>query len=486
MAMKNTSSFLINPYPYYASGIQEDTIYPPVGLLYLAAVLERNGFSARVLDANVLKLSNHEVLKRIKKVKPEIVGISANVVLARAAKELAVMVKKKFPEIFIVMGGPIVSALPEDFLAVCDTVVLHEGEETFLELVERYHCQKKRSIFSLFGSIPGIAFKSKGKIFFTKPRNFINNLDDIPFPAYHLLEPDLGFYSSKSRARKIPVAPILTSRGCPFNCIYCNKSIFGHIFRARTPESVFGEIEYLVTKYGIRQIDILDDNFTLNQARAEKILDLIIKTKFDLALNCQNGIRADKLTSKLIKKMKQAGIFKVGIGIESGDPRILKIIKKDLNLKDVRKAIKDFRKIGIIVHGYFMLGLPGDTEHSMQKTIDFAKNVNPQVANFAIAIPFPGAELYSLIEKKGKFLVDIRRGISSGFFGSQVFYEIDEAKKETVCLFYRKAIREFYFRPQKILDIAMSIHSFPEFAWSFRSGLSLILSILKRPKYAFP
>jgi radical SAM superfamily enzyme YgiQ (UPF0313 family) len=184
--------------------------------------------------------------------------------------------------------------------------------------------------------------------------------------------------------------------------------------------------------------------------------------------------------------MKQAGIFKVGIGIESGDPRILKIIKKNLNLKDVRKAIKAFRKIGIIVHGYFMLGLPGDNERSMQKTIDFAKNVNPHVANFAIAIPFPGSELYSLIEREGRFLVDIRRGISSGFFGSQVFYEIDKTKKETVCRFYRKAIREFYFRPKKILDIAMSIRSFPEFVWSFKSGLSLILSILKRPRYAFP
>jgi radical SAM superfamily enzyme YgiQ (UPF0313 family) len=296
------NSFLINPYPYYASGIQEDTIYPPLGLLYLAAVLEKNGFSASVLDANVLKLSNYEVLKRIKKIKPEIVGISANVVLARAAKELAVMVKKRFPKAFIVMGGPIVSALPEDFLAVCDTVVLHEGEETFLELVKRYNCQGEKGVFSLFDPIPGIAFKSKGKIFFTKPRNFINNLDDIPFPAYHLLEPNIDFYSFKSRARKIPVAPILTSRGCPFNCIYCNKSIFGHIFRVRTPENVFAEVEYLITKYGIRQIDILDDNFTLDQARAEKILDLIIKAKFDLALNCQNGIRADKLTSKLIKK----------------------------------------------------------------------------------------------------------------------------------------------------------------------------------------
>ena len=157
----------------------------------------------------------------------------------------------------------------------------------------------------------------------------------------------------RTRSRKKPFAPIFTSRGCPFRCTFCNANIFGKTFRARSPENVIGEIDLLVKKYGVKQIDIIDDNFSENISRAEEIIDLIISRDYNLAINFQNGLRADKLTRGLIHKMKQAGVYKVGIGIESANAKIRIKIKKGLDLRHVENAIKWFREEGIITVGFF-------------------------------------------------------------------------------------------------------------------------------------
>ena len=284
----------------------------------------------------------------------------------------------------------------------------------------------------------------------------------------------------KCRARKLPVAPLLTSRGCPYNCIFCNKSIFGHTFRARSPENILQEVDHLINDFGVKQLDILDDNFTLDIKRAEKFLDMLIEKNYDLLINCQNCVRADGVTRELIHKMKLAGVFKVGIGIESGDKEILKKIKKQLDLERVKQVIKWFNEVNIVTYGFFMLGFPWDVPKTMQKTIDFAKESNPDIANFMITIPFPGTELYEYVIKNAKLLQKIEEGVFCGFYGNRVFFETNALKQEDVSKYFEKAYKEFYVRPKKIMELLLTPKSLDEFKWIIEASLVIFKSLLNK------
>lgn len=451
----------INPNPSYASGINEATIYPPIGLVSMSSFLNENGFDSRVIDANMLRMNDEKTLDIISSESPDIIGISANIVTAKATLQLCEKIKKEFKGKKLVCGGPQPSIAPEKFLTFAGIVVRGEGEQTVLDIAKGKKLSK----------IDGISFNKNGVIINNKPRKLIENLDELPFPNYDLLDPNLKKY--KGRAKRLPSAPILTSRGCPYQCIYCNKSIFGNIFRARSPENVLKEIEELMDKFEIKQLDILDDNFSLNPKRAEKICDMLIERDFDLIINCQNGIRADRVSRNLIHKMKLAKFFKVEIGVESGNKIILEKIKKQLDLNTVKKVVKWFREERIVVHTSFMLGLPWDTPETMQQTIDFAIELNPHIANFCITLPFPKTELYGYVKSNGTFLHNVDDGVSSGFY-DMVFYETDIVKKDEVLKYYKKAYKSFYIRPAKILDILKNISSFSELKWILEAALSTV------------
>jgi radical SAM superfamily enzyme YgiQ (UPF0313 family) len=315
-----------------------------------------------------------------------------------------------------------------------------------------------------------------GKLIQNEKEKLIKNLDNLPFPAYHLL-PKLKFY--ESRSRKTPVAPILTSRGCPYQCVYCNKSVFGSRFRKRSAENIITEIELLIKKFGVKQIDILDDNFTLDIAHAEQILDMIIGRKLGIYITFPNGLRADRLTRRIVRKMKQAGVYKVGIGIETGDTKIMKNIKKGLDLGKVVQAIRWLRKERITVFGFFMLGLPGETPKTMQKTIDFAIMANPHIANFAITVPMPNTELYEMIKNSGRFVKEEK--IEKGYYTIDGgYYELDNLRSKDVLQYQRKAYLNFYFRPKKIIDFIFQIKSYRELKWTIKTAIPLISGIFKK------
>jgi len=459
------SVLLVNPLPQYVKGInKEGSIYPPLGLAYIASVLEKFGHECEILDANVLRLENNNVLNFISSHNPGIIGIYSNIITAKSSLELLKKIKEEFKDKITVCGGPFPTVEPVVFLKHGDIVVRGEGEYKMLKIANG----------EKIGRISGISFKRNNKIIHNKSEKFISDLDSLPFPAYHLL-PKLKIY--RMRGRKSPAVPILTSRGCPYSCIYCTKSIFGSCFRARSPENVLKEIEFLINEFGAKEIDIFDDNFSLDMNRAEKICDAIIKNRYNIAINCQNGLRVDRMTKNLIKKLKDAGVFKVGIGIESGNEKILRTIKKQIHLKQVETVVKWFRDVGIIVYGFFMIGLPGDNPKTMQDTIDFAKRVNPDIANFMITMPIPGTELYNIVEKYGKFIHNIKFGSEYGFYGSNAFFEMGETKSEDVIRFYKKAYREFYFRPIKIFDLLSKCKSYGEIEWLFNSVFSLFQSV---------
>lgn len=458
---------LINPFPHYAKGINEATIYPPVGLAYIASMLEKFRHECEILDANILRMRNDEILNFISSHDPDIIGVYSNIVTVKSSLELLRSIKENFKDKITVCGGPIPTVDPHRFLNQSDIVVRGEGEYRMLKIVDGEKLEK----------IDGISFRHEEKFIDNTSYGFISDLDSLPFPAYHLL-PKLKLY--RMRARKMPVAPLVTSRGCPYSCIYCTKSIFGRTFRSRSPKNVMEEIDYLINAFGIKQIDILDDNFSLDVKRAEKICDMIIDSKYDIVINCQNGLRVDRLTKSLIQKLKRAGVFKVGIGIESGNEKILNVIKKQINLKQVENAIKWFKEIGIIVYGFFMIGLPGDNTKTMSDTINFAKRVNPDVANFMITVPVPGTELYDMVLKEGKFIQNINYGSEYGFYGGNVFFEMRKMKPGNVLIFYKKAYREFYLNPMKILELISKCKSSSEIGWFVNAIFSLSKGVVGR------
>ena len=465
--MKNI--LLINPYSKTISGVNRATIEPPLGLAYIASLLESKGHRCQIIDAQILCISAKDIISHIK-FKPDIIGISANIVTYPAALKVAEKLRSEFKDTFIILGGPYPSSLPEVALnnPYIDAVVIGEGELTMQEVVDKLEKGEEP-----FLNTEGLAYKYNGKIIFNNSRKLIEDLDILPYPAYHLL-PDLKIY--KSRARKLPVGQIFTSRGCPYQCIFCNKNIFGHKFRARNPLNVIGEIEWLIEKYKIKQLDILDDNFNFDLSRAKEIFKLIIERNYKLAINLQNGLRIDNIDNEFLDLMKESGVFKISLGIESTVPSIQKRIKKILDLNKVKYVIKEAQKRKIIVYANFILGLPGDTPQTMQETIKFAIDSSADIANFMIALPLPGTEMYEEIKTKGYFLVSIENGVEKGFYANQIFYELEDTKAKDVLRYYRKAYKNFYFRVEWIINSLKTIRSYGELLWFKDAIIELIKS----------
>ncbi len=456
-------------------GVNRATQTPPLGVAYLSGALLKHQFSCKVIDMAIQKASVSEVLNIIVQENPSVVGISANLFTGRSGIKLAQEIRTRFgnkPN--IVFGGAFPTSSPQKFLIEgrANAVVLGEGEATLLEIMRNL----KNGETGVFRDIPGIAYLEANEIKINPQRELEEKLDNLPFPAWGLF-PRLNLY--KTRSRKFPVAPLLTSRGCPFSCVYCSKDVFKSVFRKRSPENVIEEIDYLVKEFNVRQIDIMDDNFSMDRNRAEKTLDYIIARNYDLAINLQLGVRADSVDESLLKKMRRAGVYKIAFGVESGDPGVLKTIKKQLDLEKVLKSTILAKKAGLIVYGFFMFGLPGDTPESMKKTIDFALKMDPDIANFVITIPFPGTPLYNLVKSKGRFLIDSTDGLNVGFYANRVFYELGDLKEKDVLYFYKLAYKKFYFRLSKILKIFSNVRSFSEVNWIINTAFSLIKPLAK-------
>tara|TARA_B100000315_G_scaffold41491_1_gene36405 strand:+ start:25893 stop:27326 length:1434 start_codon:yes stop_codon:yes gene_type:complete len=462
---------LINPFPQSASGINEATIYPPIGLAYLASVLRNSNIKVKIIDANLMKLTSNQVLEMLVSENPDLIGISLNIITGKAGIDLARLIKERIKS-KVCLGGPLVSTNSEKILEIsqADIAVIGEGENTLLEI-----CKRKK-----FSKIKGIVWKSEdGCINNNGLPDLIDNLDTIPIPAYDLLPPFIKYHSM---ARKVPIGTIITSRGCPYNCSFCNHNIFGKKFRAFSPEYVIEEIKLLITQYGIKQLDILDDNFTLDIKRADRILDLIIENKFNLLINLQNGVRADRLTQSIVKKMKKAGVFKAGIGIETGSMQIMRDIEKDLDLHKASQAVDWFRKEGIITIGFFIIGFPTDTREIIEETINFAIKINPSIANFCILIPFPGTEIYFYMKRKNLLNENVDIGITTGFYQSKLYHRCLHLSYKEVYHLQTRAYRKFNFRIHKIVEILFQIRSVSELRWLVEASVQVIQNLFIKNK----
>lgn len=417
---------------------------PHVGVAYLAGSLLKNGHDVKVAD---LRVEPDEVVlyRNIRKFKPDLLGVTCVSLGYLNTYKLITRLKKKF-KIPIIIGGPHVATFREKVLkeSDADMAAIGEGEETLLDLIKNLP-QKK------LDNVKGLIWKKNKMVINNPPRPFIQDLDRIPFPAFHV------FPMKKYFDKKIP---IVTSRGCPGNCTYCMaKILLGQRFRPRSPENVLEEIEYWYRK-GYNFFEFNDDCFSADIKRAEKICDLMIKNNLQISWEIRNGIRVDRITPKLAKKMRNAGCRFVAFGVESADQEVLRLMKKGILLKQVKRAFKIMKKVGIGINAFFMIGTPGDTFKKFLKTYRFAESANPDEVRFYNTIPYPGTELFEWIKSNGKFLIpperylnEIERWEGKPVFETDNFSAEERAKafkmaeKLVMKKFFKKYFKFFYFIP---------------------------------------
>jgi len=448
---------LINPNPSQR-GLNLATMAPPIGLGYLASVLEGNGHRCSVIDAHLLGLSAPEIVAMIPP-SASAVGIYLNSFSYDSVRELASAVRRFRPAAKIIIGGPLPSSAPELVLRdiPCDGLIRGEGERALLAVMD--NLSRGREVFQ--GGVSGAAYLGRDRLPVLHPVERIRDLDSLPFPAYHLMPP-LRRYHSRSRRR--PAAPMVTSRGCAYDCTFCSKDVFRRVVTLRSPANVLAEVDHLVRDYGVRQIDIMDDNFAQDRQRLEEIVDGLIARDYGLAINIQNGIRTETLDEAVLKKMKRAGVYKLAFGIESADEELLRRHRKQVDLGRLEEVVKSARRLGLIVYAFIIIGLLGETEEGFERTLSFLKKLDFDAVNFCMAIPFPGTELHRMVAAEGRFLVDTARGLSAGYYDGTVFYEYGPYQAEDIRRRYRRAYREFY-NPKKQLKILLDIRSWSEFVW---------------------
>lgn len=383
---------LINPPSPNKSPFSTGEKLPPLGLAYLAAVLEEEGISVRIVDNYLLEKPISFIEQEVRSLSPEIVGVTCSSITYQQCIKICRSVKVVDPNVKIVTGGPHPTVMPESMLKHQDVdyVVQGEGEQTFLELVK-----------SILGGgkpdgIMGLIHRSnKGKIIRNPPRPFIENLDALPLPARHLLP--IEKYPRKIKFLDVsPVDSMNTSRGCPFSCAFCSVgSIWGRKYRFFSPRRTADEIGHLINQYGTRGIYFREDNFTVNKDRVFKICEEIRRRRLDLDWVCES--RVDLLSRKILANMKAAGCKAIWFGFESGSQRILNVLNKEITVEDSKKAVKLCKEVGIKVGGSFMIGIPGETPSDVKSTVKLAKQLNPDWCWFNIFVGIPTSKLYSKI-----------------------------------------------------------------------------------------
>jgi anaerobic magnesium-protoporphyrin IX monomethyl ester cyclase len=362
---------------------------PPLGLGYITAVLKRNRIETKIID---LSVENIDLSTYLSLEKPEIVGISSIVTSARRAHEIAKQSKSILPRSFVVMGGPYPSMMRDRLLTrqrEVDAAVVGEAEFTFLELVKRLQDGKR------LDAVEGLIFREDDRIRSNQMSNLIYPLDRIPYPAREELK--MPLYGENAGS-------IFTSRGCPQQCIFCSRPVFGRKWRGHSPEYVLKEIEYLMKEYEVSTLSVLDDNFTVDLTRAEKILDRIIAKKWKLAIYFWNGMRVDHMTKDLLLKLKKAGCTAINFGVESVDPDVLSFIRKGVSLNQIEQAIKLTHELGIIVNIFLMLGNPGDTAEAADKIKTFVEKVHVDGVHLSMATPLMGTKFWDWVETNGRWL----------------------------------------------------------------------------------
>ncbi len=476
--------------PYSGELVGKHPSFLPLGIAYIAAVLEEDGHRVEVLDLAVEKYDDaafQEIVcrgyHREESQRRETLGVQENsrkwdfigfTVVTPAVNQVYRLAKivKQHSHALIIAGGPHVTAIPDEPLTCgIDIIVRGEGEETVRELCRLLDQGEVSSL----NSMKGISYLNpqNGQLVHNPPREYIRNLDELPFPARHLFPPLDSYKGQPILGAKAPIGNLMTSRGCPYNCNFCYKATFGRNYRCRSMTNILDEWRELIERWHVREIAVFDDLFNAQPARAMKICDRIMKEGLVLPWSCPNGLRVDTATEELLRKMKAAGCYRVAFGVESGSQKILDTIGKHVKLQQIETAFINAKKSGLKTTAFLMLGNPGDTEETMQQTIDFSKKLGPDFAQFTIATPYPGTALYDIVRKEGKMLIEDWDGYDK--YDNAVFFDMEGIDKDLILNMQRKAYREFYLQPRYIASRLLTRDTYRYFGKSLKGLLKFVL-----------
>ena len=438
-------------------------VLPPLGIAYIAAMLEKYGHKVKIYDGIAEGGMIDDAVKLLNGC--DIVGLSVNSSFAYRAKETAKAIKEKDKDVLVAGGSAHANTVPLDILKdhQFDLSIIGEAEITFCELAESI--DKGKSIKDIKDEkiIKGMAYMDKDdRLFYTESRPLIQNLDDIPMPARHLLPMHL-YKMTEARSSRQPCHSMMTARGCPFPCTFCYQDLYKKTYRTHSPKRSVDEMELLKKEYGAREIAIWDEHFTLVKGRVIEICKEIKERGLDIPWSCVS--RLDGINEEMLKEMRSAGCEFIAYGVESGSERMLKVIKK-LETKDaMRKGFQMTKSAGIKIRGYFMLGLYDETLEDMQQTIDFAKELDPDVVGFTLWVPFPGTTDYKRAVEDGTYSgvpYWEKNNVPEFNFLDDPIYVPKGVTKEQLMKMHRKAYRSFYLRPKYIFKQFAEIRNYDD------------------------
>jgi radical SAM superfamily enzyme YgiQ (UPF0313 family) len=447
--------------------LTEEDPMPPLGLMYIGSYLKKHTtHEVKILDPQVEKWDFKILAEKVLNEKPDVVGITTMTFTLLDVITTIKEIKSALPNVKIALGGPHVHIYPEETIRMenVDFLVLGEGEETFRELLDNIKDKEKLK------NVVGLVFLDRhGNYVNTGIRPFNKNLDELPFPARELV-PYKKYYSSLGKVS--PVTTMFTSRGCPYQCIFCDRPHLGKNFRPRSAQNVVAEFEECA-RLGIKEIFIYDDTFAVDRKRVLEICDLIVKKGIKISWDIRT--RVNTVDDEVLSALKKAGCNRIHFGVEAGTQRILDILKKGITIEMAKKAFRLARKHKIQTLGYFMLGSPTETKAEILETIRVAKKLDPDFAHFTITTPYPATALYAMGLTQGILPSDYWKKFAKNPTRefTPLFWE-EILNKDQLNELMRQAYRSFYLRPAYIARRIMAVRSFKEFFAKAKMGLKIL------------
>lgn len=462
------------PWPGEGYGARSDVRWPhkrtdkyleyPIYLAYIVAVLEEAGVEVGFIDGVMEEMSIADFSRAVSSTRPDLVVIECSTPSIDYDLETARAVKDSVDGTSVALIGSHATFFHEEILSdnpAVDAICRGEAEMTIKELA------LSLSSGDDLRQVKGLSYREGEEVRVNPVRPLIQDLDSLPFPARHIVRHD--GYRAAIYSGDCPTA-MVSSRGCPHHCIYClwPETLYGHKFRARSAANVVDEMEHVVRDYGVDEIYFDDDCLTLSKKRVLEMCRLLLKRDVDAKWIVQS--RVDTVDREVLTAMKEAGCHYILFGVESGSPRMLEIMKKRISLERVRQAFKDCRELGIRTQAFFLFGVPGETQETVEETIEFAKEIDADSTQFAIVIPHPGTELYETCVEHGWLVYD---GWED-FAAENSLIEADHLTREEVEEARIRAYRRYYFRPGLVAKSLLGVRSFRDIKRLFRGGRSVL------------
>lgn len=429
---------------YNKRGLRNESVFPPLGIAYIAAYLKQHDFEVAIIDSLALQMSQQEIIEKVKEFKPDFIGITVLTQQYGAAVNLAKALKASNGSIPVIFGGIHIFSEHEEIIKkepAVDFCVRGEGELTLLELIQTLQSKGKLS------NVKGITYRENGKVTINPDREFIKNLDELPFPAWELL-PMNEYRAPISLNNGDPFVSVLATRGCPFKCHYCELASMWRTQRRRSVENVLAELEVLKKTYHVKYIDFIDDLLVADKKWAMKLFQGMVEKKLN-TIQWECSGRIGLMSEELMRSMKKAGCKCVNYGVEFGSQRMLDFVNKNITIQQIYDTIALTNKVGIPVKGLFMMGYPTETKAEVEETIKLARNLKMDFLAVSLVAPYPGTQLYKYCQDNGLF--------------DQADYDITQLRFKAIKLenmtmddlirYSEQIDREFLMRPSYIIQM---------------------------------